>query len=390
MTKVLLTESYLENIADAIRAKNGTQDTYTPGEMSEAINNIESVGDYFNTTISSGSYGSGGYKKVYKNLIPNTVQNTGTSCNYMFQGYTGNNISTLPNFNTTNVTSMEGMFRDCSNLTSLDISNFNTNNISGSMNGMFMSCPKLESINFPSTFHTGSNIDGLFLGTGIESIDLTGFDTSRTTSMQTVFKNCASLKSVDLSSWDISKAYTMGGFFEGCSNLETVNLNVKVKNNSNSIPINDLFYNCGKLQSVDLRNFVTNIVSADFLFNGCGSLETINMDGVNLGLINGQSSNLGAFRSAFKNCNSLVNLIFGNNLGAALSSSSSVNQFNVDLTSCSLLTHDSLVDFLTKLADVSDKGAPVAVTTVRLGATNLAKLTAEEIAIATNKGWTVS
>ena len=40
MAKVLVSESNLQNIAIAIRGKNGTQETYTPSEMSTAISNI--------------------------------------------------------------------------------------------------------------------------------------------------------------------------------------------------------------------------------------------------------------------------------------------------------------------------------------------------------------
>lgn len=40
MSKVIITESHLEDIADAIRAKNGTQNTYTPGQMAIAISDI--------------------------------------------------------------------------------------------------------------------------------------------------------------------------------------------------------------------------------------------------------------------------------------------------------------------------------------------------------------
>ncbi len=40
MSKVMITESYLEDIADAIRAKTGTQDTFTPAEMADAIGDI--------------------------------------------------------------------------------------------------------------------------------------------------------------------------------------------------------------------------------------------------------------------------------------------------------------------------------------------------------------
>lgn len=44
MTKVLVTESYLEDIADAIRAKLDSSDTYTPGQMAAGIQSIPTGG----------------------------------------------------------------------------------------------------------------------------------------------------------------------------------------------------------------------------------------------------------------------------------------------------------------------------------------------------------
>lgn len=58
MSKVMLSESYLDDIADAIRAKTGTQDTYTPGEMPEAIESISGGGITPTGTISITSNGT--------------------------------------------------------------------------------------------------------------------------------------------------------------------------------------------------------------------------------------------------------------------------------------------------------------------------------------------
>ena len=44
MSKVLVSESNLYDIADSIRAKLGTQREYTPGQMSEAIDSISGGG----------------------------------------------------------------------------------------------------------------------------------------------------------------------------------------------------------------------------------------------------------------------------------------------------------------------------------------------------------
>ena len=41
MAKVLITEDYLSDIADAIREKKSSQDTYTPAEMADAIESIQ-------------------------------------------------------------------------------------------------------------------------------------------------------------------------------------------------------------------------------------------------------------------------------------------------------------------------------------------------------------
>ncbi len=41
MSKVLVTEQHLEDIADAIRGKNGTIATYRPEDMAEAIEDLE-------------------------------------------------------------------------------------------------------------------------------------------------------------------------------------------------------------------------------------------------------------------------------------------------------------------------------------------------------------
>ena len=51
MSKVLVDESILYNIADAIREKNGTDETYKPSEMADEIKSIESSKD-----ILGGSY----------------------------------------------------------------------------------------------------------------------------------------------------------------------------------------------------------------------------------------------------------------------------------------------------------------------------------------------
>ena len=44
MAKVAITEQYLTDIADAIRTKTGSQDSYKPSEMADAISRISGGG----------------------------------------------------------------------------------------------------------------------------------------------------------------------------------------------------------------------------------------------------------------------------------------------------------------------------------------------------------
>ena len=59
----------------------------------------------------------------------------------------------------------------------------------------------------------------------------------------------------------------------------------------------------------------------------------------------------------------------------------------LSLSSCKKLTHDSLMSIINALADKTGASGTWKVT---LGSTNLAKLTADEIAIAEGKGWTLA
>lgn len=89
-------------------------------------------------------------------------------------------------------------------------------------------------------------------------------------------------------------------------------------------------------------------------------------------------------------CSKLENFGGFKDLGKAYSTSQSANYsyYKLDLSYCTALTHDSLMNVINKLYDIATKGCNTQA--LVLGSTNLAKLTEEEIAIATNKGWTVS
>lgn len=78
-------------------------------------------------------------------------------------------------------------------------------------------------------------------------------------------------------------------------------------------------------------------------------------------------------RLCFNGAKNLVNVVFDGVIG----------QGAFYFVDCKLLSHDSMISLFNAIADGTTG-------TIELGETNLAKLTEEEIAIATEKGWTVS
>ena len=57
------------------------------------------------------------------------------------------------------------------------------------------------------------------------SLDLSNFDTSQVTNMQSMFYNGWSLASLDLSNFDTSQVANMDSMFMGCSPLRTIKIN---------------------------------------------------------------------------------------------------------------------------------------------------------------------
>lgn len=95
-------------------------------------------------------------------------------------------------------------------------------------------------------------------------------------------------------------------------------------------------------------------------------------------------------QSVFYSCSKLENVGGFKNYGKGFSDSVNANEYNLkfDISGNKKLTHDSLINIINGLYDIASAG--VQPQQLILGSTNLAKLTDEEKAIATNKGWNVS
>ena len=120
----------------------------------------------------------------------------------------------------------------------------------------------------------------------------------------------------------------------------------------------------GTIRELVIPNNVTTI--GDDTFAECSSLTSVT--------IGNSVTTIGEY--AFYGCEGLTSVTIGNGFNAD----------NLDLSYSELLSVDTLVGMLNALADRTGLSAY----TLTLGSTNLEKLSNEQIAIATEKNWTLA
>ena len=197
----------------------------------------------------------------------------------------------------------------------------------------------------------------------LQSLNLSGWDTGSVTTLRSAWASCYSLQSLNLSGWDTGSVTTLQGTWNACYSLQSLDLSgwdVSSVTNSSSA-----WSNCYNLQSLDLSGWdvsgVTNMASA---WQNCNNLQSINLSGWDVSRLS-------------------INVSYPN--GYMLTDYwPSVISINQDYSSAAALSIASLLRIIDSL--------PVATgaRTLTLGQTNKLKLTAEQIAVATQKGWTVA
>ena len=150
---------------------------------------------------------------------------------------------------------------------------------------------------------------------------------------------------------------------------------------------------CTALKSVP-RLYTNNVTTFVYAFYGCAALEEID------GLLTDSATTLG---ECFHNCSSLVAI------NSSLNVSSIVSQLDTTFTGCAnledlefsgslkvdtwlsgapKLTLDSLLSVIDSLADLNQLAVPTN-KKITFGARNKAKLSAAQLALVTDKGWTL-
>ena len=189
---------------------------------------------------------------------------------------------------------------------SLDLSGLDTSRTTD-MRGMFQSCASLRSLDLSGldTSRVTDMEDMFSICLSLFSLDLSPLDTSRVTDMRGMFWGCSSLSSLDLSPLKTSRVTDMGGMFWGCSSLSSLDLSPldtsRVTNMSSPIGFG-MFEDCSSLRSLDLSPLDTSqVTKMRGMFKGCSSLSSLDLSPL-------KTSQVTDMSGMFQGCSSLRSL----------------------------------------------------------------------------------
>ena len=334
----------VQKLNDFIK-KYGTDFVY-PKDMSRCFSNYE------------------GERIPLLELNPNTSNVTNMS--FMLGGNI--NLTEIPLFDTSNVTNISFLFQNCSNLKNIPL--LDTSNVID-MKGMFQDCSSLKTIPMLNTSNV-TEMDYLFERDSLLT-EIPLLNTVNVTRMPYLFSNCSLLETI--SKLETGNVTVMNSMFKGCSSLKQIPL----LNTKSCNLMQEMFSGCSSITEIPELD-TSNVISMWYMFFKCTSLTTVPML---------DASKIINVYNMFNNCSSLVTLGGLKNLGMSYPTNwiENVSEATLNLSDSPLLTHDSLMNVINNLYNIKSKG--VKTQTLQLGNTNKAKLTTEEIAIATNKGWNV-
>ena len=195
------------------------------------------------------------------------------------------------------------------------------------------------------------------------------------TDMSLMFSSCFRLISLNLSGFKTSKATTMEGMFRNCQSLTSLDLSgfdTQLVTNMSS-----MFSNCQELTSLDVSSFVTSkVTNMSSMFSNCHKLTSLNLSSFDTSAVKSMSN-------MFDSCPELTSLILGPNFFK-------VTQVSfLNLSYCNKWTNETVVTSL--ITNSYDRATAGLITmTLKLSANTKASLTDEQKAAITAKGYTIA
>ena len=136
-----------------------------------------------------------------------------------------------------------------------------------------------------------------------EEIDLSNFNTSNITTMASAFYECPNLVTIKgLNSMSISSTCSFQTMFYYCTSIKEIDLsNIQLMNGM----LTGMFNGCSSLQTINLKNasFTNTSRNLQNMFNGCSSLQLLDIRNWDFTKVGGNS---GAFNGVPNNCEIIV------------------------------------------------------------------------------------
>lgn len=219
---------------------------------------------------------------------------------------------TFKDMNGSSATDMSYMFASdgASLLNNIDLTCFNYNHVT-SFERLFDMDWKLTELTLPDNFVTdeATNLNSMFWGTGLKSLDVSGFNTDTVTDMGAMFSYMTSLESLDLSTFNTEKVENMFALFLRTDSLKSLTLGPDF--NTSRVSDMVMMFSWTGLEEIDLTqcNFSTaSLKKAWLMFSENANLKKVILPD---GFFTSQMENL---EEMFSRNPKLEEIVFGNDI----------------------------------------------------------------------------
>ena len=175
--------------------------------------------------------------------------------------------------------------QEIKNILEIDLSGFDTSKVT-TMYNMFAYMSKLTTLNL-SHFDTSkvTNMNNMFYHMpALTTINLSSFDTSNVTNMSGMFSSMSKLTTLNLSHFDTSKVTNMGFMFSNMFNLTT--LDISSFDTSKVTNMRYMFDDMSKLTTLNLSHFDTSkVTNMGYMFSGMSNLTNLDLSSFDTSMV---------------------------------------------------------------------------------------------------------
>ena len=220
----------------------------------------------------------------------------------MFAGLGGVEKIDMDGINTSRVKNMSYMFHSGSGFyKEINLASFDTSNVED-MSYMFATIKKKIMINIDpidfSRFNTSKvkNMEGMFSGSFLPSLNIKNFDTSNVKNMEQMFNGLKNVRNLDLSDWNVKKVNNIQAIFTGSNQLQSLNLSGWQMDSVTSMY--SMFGGLTNLTSLNLTGFTTkNVTNMQFMFADVRKLTDLDLSSFDTSKVTTMSQMFGNMES---------------------------------------------------------------------------------------------